>query len=500
MVGAFFDALCAACPGLDAEPTKFNLAFMGWDAWCGRRRHRSLPGYTTFHFRELAARFGRDGFRLLNERYQIFDVQEDWSPKEKRTRGYKLNAAVHQALERWLHDWLFERPNRRTTLIGRDGKRVRTIPPAIASRNSAGRKIKAWRGVPMRNVVTVDIDALQHLYRSLEPIAARAEMAPDLTAEKAQRCRAAILQLLLLARTDVAGDGNVIQCYVECPTGRVFASGTSLQSVPRAVRHAALSDHFDYDFVSCHFRLLEQIARKLGIECPDPVKRYNRAVKRTRKQIADECDLRPEQVKKALIAVLYGAPLTSLPRNALAKSLAPGSSVSDRWIGSQRAQRLLQSRAFRHLCRDVGYLRTEIVRRWPHTRGDTLLNDVGCAIAISASNRRKLAHILQGAETAMLRVVAKELGEEIEVLQHDGWTTAKRLDRWRLARLIYEATGYRMRIEEKGLTLNAPRRAEVSARRLEHVRHAGLSGQNASTQLSPKDQLLGRHETPASAT
>ena len=86
----------------------------------------------------------------------------------------------------------------------------------------------------------------------------------------------------------------------------------------------------------------------------------------------------------------------------------------------------------------------------------------GRTIAVTASNRRKLAHILQGAETAMLRVVARELGEEIEVLQHDGWTTATRLDRRRLTRLIYQETGYRMRIEEKRLTVNVPRPGEVA--------------------------------------
>jgi hypothetical protein len=505
MVGAFYEALCATCPGLDAEPAKFNLAFMAWDAWCGRRRHRALPGYTTFHFRELGARFGRKGFKTLNERYRLFDVHDDWSPKERRTRGYRLAPTLHEALERRLHDWLSDSSSRRTFLISRDGKRLRTIPPAIASRNSAGKKIKAWRGVPMRNVVPVDIDALQELYRALERIALGAARSEDLTAEKAQRCRTAIVQLLLLARTDVAGRGNVIQCYVECPTGRAFIRGTSLQSVPRAVRHAALSGHYDYDFVSCHFRSLEQIARKLGIECPQQVQEYNRSnrsVTRIRKQIATECDLKPEHVKKALIAVLYGAPASASPRCALAKTLAPSSSASDRVIGSLRAQRLLMSRAFRFLHSAIGQLRDSVVHRWPHVREGMLVNDVGCGIEITASKRRKLAHILQGAETAMLRVVANELGEEIEVLQHDGWTAATRLDVPKLRRLIYEKTGYRMLIKEKLLASPVPRRDGIAepTHRPTELGTPDPSSQNATPQPHHWNQLLRRPGTTAPAT
>ena len=456
ITGAFRDALYAACPGLECEPVEVgtSVAFMAWDAFCGRYKHRAQPEFMAVRSSALRHRFGRDGFERLNGRYGIFEVLDDWSMREKRARGYKLTDRVQITIETFLRDWLFSGRSL-THLIDRKGRRMRTIPRPIASRNKRGQKVKAWRGAVVRGVVSVDVRSLTRLLHSLDRYLA-AEYAdgpqPDITPDKARRQRREILQLLMGARTDLAGPGDVIQCYSECSSGRLFAQG--LQSVSRAVRKAALTEHYDHDFESCHMNLLEQIGRRLGIKAGEHLKRYNRAVKRTRRQIAQESDLplRGDEVKKALLAVMCGASRSIHPTHALAKALAPGPSSSDRTIGSLRAVRFCRSPTLMRLYHDIRDMRTRILCDWPNRRGGAITNDAGRAIPERGRNAGKLiAHLLQGAEVVMLRVIADELGEQIEVLQHDGWTTAEPLDTKHLQRLVQERTGYRMRITTKRL-------------------------------------------------
>lgn len=452
----FYQALCTACHGLQHEVHRFELALMVWEAWSGRRsQHRLLgEGYASFYFLDLGMRFGRYGFKRINDRYRIFEVTDKWSPKkgENTTRGYKLTTPVAEGIERYLRDWLSD-PKSETSMINGSGRRLRTFPAALASRTNTGAKARVWRGVPINRCIAVDSRELRRYYDLLEPIAAGTKLSPQYTAAKAERLRRDILKRLLLARTDVAGSGNIIQCYVECSTARMF-SGNGLQSAPRQVKSAALPGHWDYDFRGCHTNLMEQIARNLGVACGEFLRRYNRETKKMRREIAEQCDLQREDVKRAVIAVLYGAPVGSSPRGALAWNLAPDRSAAGIRKGVQRAARLVHVPMFRALAGEISGMGRAIVDRWPNIRCGKVINDAGCAIDVNASWARKLAHILQGAEAVMLRVVAQALGESVEVLQHDGWTSAERLDKKRLRELrqqVRQETGYRIFIEVKRL-------------------------------------------------
>ncbi|MGB9331330.1 MAG: hypothetical protein WCB10_11215 [Steroidobacteraceae bacterium] len=158
-------------------------------------------------------------------------------------------------------------------------------------------------------------------------------------------------------------------------------------------------------------------------------------------------------------------------------------------VGLEAAERLLADRTFRTLVEDVKGVRTEVVKRWPLRRGGQIVNDVGCSISSARNPRRILAHILQGAETAMLRAIVGELGDEILVLQHDGWSMRRKLDvpeQQRMEQRVYELTGYRIAIAKKRLK--------------NPIGSLEPSGQNECIDVGQPNQPLGHPETVASAT
>src|SRR5579863_111556 len=78
----FYDALRAACPDVQREIKRFEIALMAWEAWSGRRRqHRRLgAGYASFYYADLDMRFGRYGFKRINDTHRIFEVTDEWFP------------------------------------------------------------------------------------------------------------------------------------------------------------------------------------------------------------------------------------------------------------------------------------------------------------------------------------------------------------------------------------------------------------------------------------
>jgi hypothetical protein len=61
----------------------------------------------------------------------------------------------------------------------------------------------------------------------------------------------------------------------------------------------------------------------------------------------------------------------------------------------------------------------------------------------------RLAHILQGFEARMLWIVVTMYGEDIVLLEHDGWTARRTLDMDAICRRIREETGLDMTLEEE---------------------------------------------------
>src|SRR5579862_9666821 len=129
---------------------------------------------------------------------------------------------------------------------------------------------------------------------------------------------------------------------------------------PVALATSVAAPGWHYRLRNLRFTLFEQIAGQLDIELPH-LAAYNRAPHNVARLIADDCDLRPESVRRCLRAVLDGTPVAS--RN-LAHLLASGERGWGRMQGRARADRLIKDRTFDALCRNINHARAVIVHRW----------------------------------------------------------------------------------------------------------------------------------------
>jgi hypothetical protein len=149
-----------------------------------------------------------------------------------------------------------------------------------------------------------------------------------------------------------------------------------------------------------------------------------------------------EEAKSCLLAIMYGARASEWHDTAIPHT-----------IGVARARLLYQDPTFKALLGELEAIRAFIVGAWPHRNGKHVINDVGYGIDGREPAKCVLAHLLQGVEAKMLRAVVDAFPNEVLLLQHDGFASRRRLDAAEIVGVVYAATGYRMRVDEKLLEL-----------------------------------------------
>jgi len=423
-----------------------NLAYLVWIEGQNRRAHRLFEGFRSFTYKELEKRFGRGGFKRINDAVGIFEVTPNWSKDQGATRGYRLTQAVRELKDRYL------KPRRVaiTKLMTMDGRAIRTLPAAISSKGLNGVTATAWRKAKVHNKIPVDIAWMRRAHdwisRTLED-----QQPKDLFAQADHEeltYRAEVLgQLLRISHTDVAGRGYVIHRYAEATTGRLYARGISLQTVPRLIRKAALHGLYEYDIENCHYAVFSQMAARFGVEC-HAVNRYLAGKHQTRARIADAVGIQVEQAKVCLLALMYGAKLAQRPDNAIPEA-----------IGVENARRLYADPTFASIATDLRQGRAAILKSWPRRRR-TLLNAMGKPIGLKEPAEDRLAHVIQGVEAQALRSIVELYPEEVVLLMHDGFVANRSLDVPLMERRMFDATGYRLTIS--GGVIHIPANLEFS--------------------------------------
>ncbi|MBI0164370.1 hypothetical protein [Snodgrassella sp. M0351] len=103
-------------------------------------------------------------------------------------------------------------------------------------------------------------------------------------------------------------DGFVPIQYTESPQSRLYATKyyPNLQTLPREVRKAALSDCYDIDLDNCHYILLCNKAKKIGVNLPN-IEYYNNHKSLVRTRLSKDLDIPIEFVKQAMLALMFGA-------------------------------------------------------------------------------------------------------------------------------------------------------------------------------------------------
>ncbi len=309
--------------------------------------------------------------------------------------------------------------------------RMRMPPNVILSRAAndnpdvVNAKHSKWKGIRPSPTMPINQQALLDFSRT--------------TRDSRQRMSA--LRLLRLSRNTLCS-GSIPLLYEQKSTGRLTEVLFAIQNTQREVISAALNGYWDYDLNNAHFSILSAWAKRLGKATP-VVDEYIRNRREIRTELAAHCNAKLDDVKKCLIAMLYGAPLNANPDFAEIPKI----------LGKEKAHIFISHPFVKSLRNEISSVGKFIVDDTHSLRG-CYVNAMG----IEAPKQKKrnatfslLCHALQGVEALALKSVVAHHAEDILLCMHDGWVSRHRLDCDQLKDLIWSATGFELEIEEQQL-------------------------------------------------
>jgi hypothetical protein len=412
-----------------------------------------------FHYKELEQLFGRKGFDAINDRLGLFHITKDefgresWSSVKGITKSYLLTDKVSDLREKWL-----KTANRWTTnLLTEDGDVIRNMPlQAVDSKRKTASGIEVTKNgwvepvlpaVPinaqMLKLLALDIDKMLYAQEFGFYQGALFHPKPD---PKHLKYLLSTIRMYLAQANNTIKQGHLIQRYTQSSSGRLYGEGNHLQNAPRVIRQCALHGLYDYDIENCHYQILSQMAYKQGYVCT-AINHYLDNKKQVRTTLAEEFGISVGQVKQALIALIYGAVFASRPKDALPEILG----------GVELAKKFYTNKLFLGLRDDIKGARSTILKGQKVSR-QTIKNIRGLPISTvdedgkNIPDRRLLAHLLQGVESQALECAHKCYPDRIVLLQHDGWTSTKKLDIQTLEDAIFDGTGYRFEVVGEAIT------------------------------------------------
>jgi hypothetical protein len=438
---AFRDYLRENLAGFADEPLGAQMELTRMIKSCGTRykEHSHYPGWSFFTFENLEAKFGHDKFNGINERLGIFQTQMDWSKIEKRTKPYKLTPHVDG-----LRTQFFSQPPKVATRLLAENGEVRHKAPDSAinskARTQTGKLVtKSGWSVPVRSAVPVNQDKLAELHSLMDAELEKHRQGLP-TVSPVDPIHAGYvqkdIQLILHSAHNTVAPGCVIHRYEQSASGRMYCKDVNLQTSQRQVRYAALHGLWDYDIENCHYAILQQMAKKSGHDC-DAITHYLENKSKVRRELAEEFGVTVTQIKKVLLALVYGASLSEDPNAAIPEALG----------SVDIADALYAHPTFSALAKDIAAARTTILKKVKVFRGG-IKNMRGLVMKVRKKKARHLlAHLLQGVEAVALNAAHDLYAAEIVLLQHDGFTaTTPDLNIAAIEKAIFDATKYHLTV------------------------------------------------------
>lgn len=433
----YIEWMCCVFPALrDIDPKHCQrLLWLTLDATAELRRHRADPALFCIFSDERRRLFGKK-FDDLNHRTGIFSYQRSFNSAGGMATGFSLSMLAQFAYDEYM---CCEPDLTPVDCIAGDATVNRSLARAVASRDLDDDQVKVWRGTQLKNSVHIDVEEVQRLfneYRSAIPLLTSARD----TNHAKKRMHQCVLTLRLAHTTDTKA-GFLPHHYREASTGRLVALGLNAQSMTREVRAAAFRGLYDYDIENCHFAIAEQICARPEIDVPCPIIcDYNGDRTGTRLALGKRLLIPEGEVKKCLLAKLYGATDSSFYKNAIPDL-----------IGVAKSKQLHQDEWFGAFSKEIERVMSVVVERWPRRNGDYIVNEGGKGIKRTEKLASIFAHILQGAEGVMLSAVCRAFPDDVLVPIHDGFISRRSLHLQEIASVIAEVTGYRVKISERVL-------------------------------------------------
>ena len=430
-------------PGFDRETCQLPIAKMLWMTLDPVREHKHYIGAISISEKEIRSLFLGTAKKFneinRNPRQRYFSVSEHKNNRKKSenvTKGFSPMPWMERALTLFL-----ESEPTPTELLNEKGQLIHKIPRAISSLDSSGLNAIGWQGITVTNLIKVNTRNLQKIEEDYKLLLKALRQGIDVSeytdiSENRVHWRVTAARILRLLATTKNFNGYIPQHYIQSSSGRLYSPSISLQTCPKEIRKAALENYWDYDIDCCHFAILGQMVQKLGFSCP-AISNYVSNKNQIRGMIAGEVGITVGQVKTVLTATIYGAQRSQRSMDAIPKE-----------IGLDAANRLYRSPTYNQLKDELATAKSAVLKNHPQLSGQ-LINLFRKKIKPSEDPDTVMSHLLQGVEACALRAAIKGCMNEVILLQHDGFTTSKRIDCKKAEKSILKATGYVLTLQEE---------------------------------------------------
>lgn len=403
------------------------------------RSHRSDSSASSFSQSWIRERFGRDGFAQINDRLGWFSVSDYWvigDASDGETKKYWLTGPGHVAINESFQ-----------SEFQASSAPIRHSSPrhAIASTDNLGYRVKRWPRARLRKMLPVDAATITAELGSIVSVIALDSLddkdrgMPRLDPKSLQQIIARRSQLQMLAlccdRSKHSG-WTIEQTYTEYESGRLYSQGLNLQTVRSEFKRAALFGSWEYDFSNCHFQILRNMGESYGYYSRfiDDYCEHNQQIRRT---LSHELEVDIADIKKCLIALIYVARVTGARSTAIGKILGP-----------DKASALFHNTTVAGLIEDIQETKNLLLSNARQLSSGEIQNIAGKLLRSRRPSRnQKIAHLLQGAESAFLETVITPIAEHIMLLQHDGFTCDQEIDLDQARRDMRSRFGFSLELE-----------------------------------------------------
>jgi hypothetical protein len=422
-----------------ASKEQFWFTWMVWQGHHDFRQHRHHEDAMSFHHTELYRWFGKKKFEVMNEEIGLFKLSANWSVARNETRAFWMSEKLKSSMETFTG----EMAQRVTGVLREDGKQMHKVPNPLRSTSSVPKSKQVSVSVINKtNLNRVQINCLQlRVLSTALSKELKAYSSPDFWPH--QRSRDATYnvkiftdKLLMLAESPYGGTDRLVHVYIECASGRVYATGLNLQNAPRIVKAFALAGHWNYDIQNCHFSVINQMVEPLGYECK-AIRDYLARKDQLRKSIASQVDIPVSRAKQCLLAMMYGARMT----------LSKGCAIP-REIGTEKAKILYAIPEFSDLAAEIKKCRKIIVDHATKNGRCLPKNAFGKTLQAKSTTSQILSHQINGVERCALEAAISVCKDDVLLLQHDALVSRKRLDVKVIEEKIFQKTGYHLAISE----------------------------------------------------
>ena len=435
-------------------------------------RHHDNPNAIAVQERELRTKFGRN----WSKRFEAVIVRGGrWAINKhgNKTRQFAIVPPIANAV----NDGFLRRKRPLSKLERSDGKRPRKTKGAVMNR---GQRRKYGDLYNVDGSIEVNIEALaiaESVYSDWHD-AAEQETPPTLAPESYRRLRerhnrkhsektelqAAHIWLIRI-RNYLNNAQNILE--LTHANGELFpqtfeqrnnkprftGTGTSLQTVNKDLRHAALAGCWQYDIECCHHVILLHYAKLAGFDCP-ALRSMVSNRKAFRERLAESIGHSDtEAIKKALLIIVYGGRFQYVP------SWKPDSALLE-LLGVEGQQALQANPEFSALHSEIKKLFKYIVEhhRPGHGHRGKIQNALGQSLPITYTDEhgqtrpikqaQKVAFILQGIEAQAMQAMLKASPTAVLPV-HDAIITREQVNPADLVAVMKVATGIDFKVEQK---------------------------------------------------